>query len=106
MAYEEKTDNQLDRLGCPIEIENLSESLWNDKCDYLNIKECTNLNPSNYNMNILQLNNRSLLSHQHELKVLLQHLCNKNSTIDVVVLKKGRETCQYLRIYITLKLSQ
>ena len=88
MAYEEKTDIQLDRLGHPIKIENLSESLWNDKCDYLNIKECTNLNPNNYNMNILQLNIRSLLAHQHELKVLLQHLCNKNSAIDVVALSE------------------
>ena len=88
MAYEEKTDIQLERLGCPTEIENLSESLWNDKCNYLNIKECTNLNPNNYNMNILQLNIRSLLAHQHKLKVLLQHLCNKNSAIDVVALSE------------------
>ena len=88
MAYEEETDIQIDKLGCPIKIENLSESLWNDKCDYLNIKECTNLNPNNYNMNILQLNIRSLLPHQHELKVLLQQLCNKNSSIDVVALSE------------------
>ena len=39
-------------------------------------------------MNILQLNIRSLLAHQHELKVLLQHLCNKNSAIDVVALSE------------------
>ena len=96
MVYEEETDILLDKLGHPIEIGNQSESLWNDKCDYLNINECTNLNPSNYNMNILQLNIRSLLAHQHE--VLLQQLCNKNSPIDVVALsetfltKKSRET--------------
>ena len=88
MVYEEETDILLDKLGHPIEIGNQSESLWNDKCDYLNINECTNLNPSNYNMNILQLNIRSLLAHQHELKVLLQQLCNKNSPIDVVALSK------------------
>ena len=38
-------------------------------------------------MNILQLNIRSLL-HQHELQVLLQQLCNKNSPIDVVALSE------------------
>ena len=88
MVYEEEIDILLDKLGCPIEIGNQSESLWNDKCDYLNISECTNLNPSKYNMNILQLSIRSLLAHQHELKVLLQQLCNKNSPIDVVALSE------------------
>ena len=88
MVDEEETDILLDKLGHPIENGNQSESLWNDKCDYLNINECTNLNPNNYNMNILQLNIRSLLAHQHELQVLLQQSSNKNSPIDVVALSE------------------
>ena len=47
-----------------------------------------NLNPNNYNMNILQLNIRSLLVDQHELKVLLQQLHNKNSDIYVIALSE------------------
>ena len=50
----------------------------------IDINDCTNLNPNNYNMNILQLNIRSLLVHQYELKLLLQQLNNKNSAIDIV----------------------
>ena len=79
---------QLDQLGCPINNTDLTESLWNDKCDYLHIDQCKNLNPNKYNMNIIQLNIRSLLAHQHELKDLLQQLHNKNSTIDVMHLVK------------------
>ena len=45
---------QLDQLGHPIDNKNLSESLCSDKCDYVDIDECMNLNPNNYNMNILQ----------------------------------------------------
>ena len=65
---------QLDQLGCPINNTYLTESLWNDKYDNLHIDQCKNLNPNNYNMNIIQLNIRSLLANQHELKDLLQQL--------------------------------
>ena len=27
----------------------LNASLWNDKCDYVELGECDNLNPNNYN---------------------------------------------------------
>ena len=57
---------QLDQLGYPIYNTDLTESSWNNKCDYLHIDQCKNLNPNNYNMNIIQLNIRSLLAHQHE----------------------------------------
>ena len=30
-------DLLFDRLGHPLYDENVTESLWNDKCDYLNI---------------------------------------------------------------------
>ena len=49
----------------------LDESLWNDNCNYMEIETCSNLNPNNYNLLILQLNIRSILAHQHELKQLL-----------------------------------
>ena len=75
---------QLDELGCPIDITETNESLWDDKCDYIDIEQCSNLNPNNYNLNIIQLNIRSLLAHQTELKDLLQKLYNKNSAIDII----------------------
>ena len=49
----------------------LDESLWNDNCNYTEIETCSNLNPNNYNLLILQLNIPSILAHQHELKQLL-----------------------------------
>ena len=52
----------------------------------MEIETCSNLNPSNYNLLVLQLNIRSILAHQHELKQLLQDLEKKNSSIDVVLL--------------------
>ena len=64
----------------------LDESLWNDNCNYTEIETCSNLNPSNYNLLVLQLNIQSILAHQHELKQLLQDLEKKNSSIDVVLL--------------------
>ena len=64
----------------------LDESLWNDKCNYIEMETCPDLNPNNYNLLILQLNIRSILAHQHELKQLLRDLEKKNSSIDVVLL--------------------
>ena len=84
MAYDIENNTEFDELGHPFLDNNLLESIWSDKCDYLDINKCTNLNPSNFNLNVLQLNIRSLLSHQHELR--LQQLINKNSTVDIVAL--------------------
>ena len=64
----------------------LDESLWNDKCNYIEMETCPNLNPNNYNLLALQLNIRSILAHQYELKQLLRDLEKKNSPIDVVLL--------------------
>ena len=50
------------------------------------METCPDLNPNNYNFLILQLNIRSILAHQQELKQLLQDLEKKNSSIDVVLL--------------------
>ena len=64
----------------------IDDSLWADNCNYMELDTCLNLNPNNYNLLILQLNIRSLLAHQHELKQLLQDLGKKNSSMDVVLL--------------------
>ena len=61
MSVDNIHDLLFDGLGHPLYDENVNESLWNDKCDYLKIEDCINLNPKNYNMNILQLNVHSLL---------------------------------------------
>ena len=37
------------------------------KCDYVELDKCVNLNPNNYNLIVMQLNIRSLLSHQEDL---------------------------------------
>ena len=69
-----KTDgncNDTDALKRSRNLFELDESLWNDKCDYIDMETCPNLNPNNYNLMALQLNIRSVLAHQHELKQLL-----------------------------------
>ena len=76
----------LDELSRPMLYDGLDNTLWNDKCDYADIEGTTNLNPNNYNMAVLQLNIRSLLAHQQELKQLLANLANHNCRIDVVLL--------------------
>ena len=60
-----------DVLNRPLDFTEVDETLWNDKCDYLDLDSCSNLNP-NYNPIALQLNIRSLLAHQHELKQLIR----------------------------------
>ena len=61
-------------------------TLWNDKCDYIELDNCINLNPNNYNLIIMQLNIRSLLAHQTELKQIICTMEKKNSHIDIVLL--------------------
>ena len=51
----------------PIITDNLDQNLWNDKCDYVDIENCRDLNPNNYNLTVLQLNIRNILSKQMEL---------------------------------------
>ena len=64
----------------------LDSSLWNDKCDYIELDECDNLNTNNYNLIVLHLNIRSVLSHHHELCQLIKSTEQKNSRIDVILL--------------------
>ena len=77
---------QFDSLERSMDVTNLNEMLWNDKCDYTNIDTCLDLNPNNYNFLTFQLNIRSLLSHQHELNQLLRTLENRRSKIDIILL--------------------
>ena len=82
-----KINNQLfDSLDRPLELNRTDESLWSDKCNYLDPNNCNNLNPENYNLIIMQLNIRSLLANQTELRELLQIMTNKNSSVDVLLL--------------------
>ena len=77
-----------DVLDGPILMENLDSSLWNNKCDYIELEQCKNLNLNNYNLVIVQLNIRSLLSKQVELKLLLSDLEKRGSKVDLILLCK------------------
>ena len=74
MCITTNKDEQKDKLNRPLDfrpLDELDKSLWNDKCDYLDLETCSNLNPNNYNLLVLQLNIRSLLVHQLELNQLI-----------------------------------
>ena len=82
-----ETYNKLeDSLHRSRDLRELDNTLWNDNCDYIDIENCTDLNPNNYNLIVLQLNIRSLLSHQHELNQLIRTTEKKNSRIDIILL--------------------
>ena len=70
------------------DYDELNASLWNDKCDYMELGECDNLNPNNYNLIVMHLNIRSVLGHQQELCQLIRSTERKNSWIDVILLCK------------------
>ena len=82
-----RTDGFLfDSLNRPIELSKTDESLWSDKCDYYDPDRCSNLNPNQFNLIIMQLNIRSILAHQTELAQLLQtmavkKLCGHSTTM-------------------------
>ena len=63
-----------DELMQPLEWNAMDKSLWTDRCDYIDLEKCVNLNNNNMNLIVLQLNIRSLLAHQDELKDLLFYL--------------------------------
>ena len=63
-----KVNKQLfDNLGRPLESVITDRSLWNDKCDYYELSKVTNFNPEGYNLVVLQLNIRSILTNLSEL---------------------------------------
>ena len=77
-----------DDLSRALDLDNVDNILWNNKCDYYDIEKCTNLNRNKYNLVILQLNLRCLLAHELELKILLNTLNNENLPVDAVVLSE------------------
>ena len=82
-----RTDKKLfDSLNRPLELNNVDKSLWSDKCDYLDPVLCMNFYTDNFNFIVMQLNIRSILAHQNELRQLLQTMANKNSQVDVLLL--------------------
>ena len=86
MCKTESMNCNSDELNWPQNLDKLDSTLWNDKCDYIEMEGCSNLNPNNYNLLVLQLNIRSLLAHQQELRQLLCELEKRNSRIDVLLL--------------------
>ena len=79
-------NNPIDSLKRPVILDELNNTLWNDKCDYMELGEIKSMNPNNYNLLILQVNIRSLIAHQGELRQLLQKLSSRNCSIDAVLL--------------------
>ena len=75
-----------DVLNRPLDFTAVDETLWNDKCDYLDLDSCSNLNSNNYNLIALQLNICSLLAHQLELKQLIHTTEKQNSCTDIIFL--------------------
>ena len=86
MCFSKKDVFTNDSLSRPMYMENIDNSLWNDKCDYWETEQCANLNSNNYNFIIMQLNIHSLLSNTTELKILLTKLEQRNSPVDAILL--------------------
>ena len=90
-----------DVLENPIITDNLDTVLWSDKCDYVDIDDCVNLNPNCYNLIVLQLNVRSLLSNQTALNQLLRDLENRKSKVDLILLCETfltGQTCRFINL--------
>ena len=73
-----------DKLGRPLDLHDLNQTLWNDKCDYLELDKIQDFNPRDKNLTILQLNIRSLINKQQELnhmpnKLAMKKVCPKLS---------------------------
>ena len=88
MCLSKFSTNPHDELERPLNFADVNESLWNDKCDYINTDKCKDLNPNGFNLIILQLNIRSLLSNITELKWFLHTLNQKRSCVDIILLCK------------------
>ena len=81
MCLHKQINYDKDNLGRSLDTANLPSCLWSDRCDYIDVDKCINLNPMNYNFVVMQLNIRSLLSNQVDLKLLLNDLSLKNSAV-------------------------
>ena len=88
MCLHKQIDYQNNNLGRLLNAFNLPSCLWSDRCYYIEVDKCVNLNPMNYNFVVMQLNIRSLLSNQVDLKLLLNDLSSKNSAVDAIMLSE------------------
>ena len=88
MCFSKSDITLYDSLSRPLKISEVDKSLWSNKCDYIDPLECISLNLDKYNLIVMQLNIQSMLSHQCELKRLLQTLESKNSRVDALLLCK------------------
>ena len=77
-----------DELKRSLDLPEIDSTLWNDKCHYMELEKCHNLNPNEYNLIVLQLNIRSILAHELELKQLPRSLEKCKSKTDIVLLCK------------------
>ena len=86
MCFSNEDIKLYDNLMWPLEFNNHNKALWNDKCDYIELENCENFNKDNYNFIVMQLNVRSLLAHQQELKHPLRMLDHKGSKVGALLL--------------------
>ena len=94
MCFNNIEKKLMDNLNWPLEIDTLNRNLWNDKWDYMNVEDCHNLNPDNFNFIVMQHNIQSILTKQSDLIQLLNSLQMKNSPLDIVLLCKTHLTKQ------------
>ena len=52
MCFSNEDIKQQYELHRPLNLNDITPILWNDKCDYVDPVRCTNLNPENYNFTI------------------------------------------------------
>ena len=81
-----KFEKSHDELLCSCTNNSLDESLWSNKCNYIDLDSCNDLNPNGLNLVVCQLNIHSLLSNQDGIKQLLAQLKCKSSEVDIMIL--------------------
>ena len=86
-----------DNLGRPLDIANTDQTLWNDKCDYIQLQDARNYNQGNKNLILLQLNIRSLLGKQDNLNRLLSRLSIQNSLPKILIISETHLNSSKLR---------
>ena len=101
MCFSKQDIKLFDNLNWPLELNSINRNLWNDKCDYMDLEDCKNLNPNNYNLVVMQHNISSVLSNQCDLKNLLNSLSLKNSKVDIILLYEthlSKQTVGFINI--------
>ena len=92
-----KLPTLFNNLGRPLDIPNIDQTLWNDKCDYIELQDAYNYNKGNKNLSILQLNIRSILGKQNDLNRLLSRLNNQNSLPKLLIISETHLNTSKLR---------